>query len=148
MRDVLHVIDRRNRSIELVLEPCRVQGEGAADHQTIISMSQRRARAARRQPEPVNQWNCKMLSSPEAVFGKWLAPNANNAVRLNATPLLIGKNKTIYAAYCSVRSSWSPPVIVRRPMSATAASLRLAQKKKKTQRELLHLQLFCGVSES
>ena len=60
------------------------QVEVAADHQTIISMSQRRALAARRQPEPVNQWNCKMLSSPEAVFGKWLAPNANNAVRLNA----------------------------------------------------------------
>ncbi|MGB1788359.1 MAG: exodeoxyribonuclease VII large subunit [Limisphaerales bacterium] len=31
LRDVLHVIERRNRSLELVLEPCRVQGEGAAD---------------------------------------------------------------------------------------------------------------------
>ena len=90
------------------------QVEVAADHQTIISMSQRRALAARRQPEPVNQWNCKMLSSPEAVFGKWLAPNANNAVRLNATPLLIGKNKTIYAANFSVRSSGSPPVMIEK----------------------------------
>ena len=90
------------------------QVEVAADHQTIISMSQRRALAARRQPEPVNQWNCKMLSSPEAVFGKWLPPNANNAVRLNATPLLIGKNKTIYAANFSVRSSGSPPVMIEK----------------------------------
>ena len=90
------------------------QVEVAADHQTIISMSQRQALAARRQPEPVNQWNCKMLSSPEAVFGKWLAPNANNAVRLNATPLLIGKNKTIYAANFSVRSSGSPPVMIEK----------------------------------
>ena len=90
------------------------QVEVAADHQTIISMSQRRALAARRQPEPVNKWNCKMLSSPEAVFGKWLAPNANNAVRLNATPLLIGKNKTIYAANFSVRSSGSPPVMIEK----------------------------------
>ena len=88
------------------------QVEVAADHQTIISMSQRRSLAAKRQPEPVNQWNCKMLSSPEAVFGKWLAPNENNAVRLNATPLLIGKNKTIYAANFSVRSSGSPPVMI------------------------------------
>ncbi|HCV99513.1 MAG TPA: exodeoxyribonuclease VII large subunit, partial [Verrucomicrobiales bacterium] len=31
LRDVLHVIERRNPSLELVLEPCRVQGEGAAD---------------------------------------------------------------------------------------------------------------------
>ena len=90
------------------------QVEVAADHQTIISMSQRRALVARRQPEPVNQWNCKMLSSPEVVFGKWLAPNENNAVRLNTTPLLIGKNKTIYAANFSVRSSGSPPVMIEK----------------------------------
>ena len=31
LRDVLHVIERRNPSLELVLVPCRVQGEGAAD---------------------------------------------------------------------------------------------------------------------
>src|SRR3954469_11249998 len=30
IRDVLHVIERRNRSLEIVLASCRVQGEGAA----------------------------------------------------------------------------------------------------------------------
>jgi exodeoxyribonuclease VII large subunit len=30
IRDVLHVIDRRNRGLEIILAPCRVQGEGAA----------------------------------------------------------------------------------------------------------------------
>ncbi len=30
LRDVLHVIERRNPSLELVLAPCRVQGDGAA----------------------------------------------------------------------------------------------------------------------
>src|SRR6516162_6756852 len=29
IRDVLHVVERRNPSLELVLAPCRVQGEGA-----------------------------------------------------------------------------------------------------------------------
>lgn len=30
IRDVLHVVERRNRSLEIVLAPCRVQGDGAA----------------------------------------------------------------------------------------------------------------------
>ncbi len=30
IRDVLHVIQRRNPSLEIILAPCRVQGEGAA----------------------------------------------------------------------------------------------------------------------
>ena len=30
IRDVLHVIERRNPSLELILAPCRVQGDGAA----------------------------------------------------------------------------------------------------------------------
>src|SRR5262249_5947085 len=29
IRDVLHVIERRNPSLEIILAPCRVQGEGA-----------------------------------------------------------------------------------------------------------------------
>src|SRR6516225_1632695 len=29
IRDVLHVVERRNPSLEIVLAPCRVQGEGA-----------------------------------------------------------------------------------------------------------------------
>jgi exodeoxyribonuclease VII large subunit len=31
IRDVLHVIERRNPALEIILAPCRVQGEGAAD---------------------------------------------------------------------------------------------------------------------
>ena len=31
IRDVLHVVDRRNPAVEFVLAPCRVQGEGAAE---------------------------------------------------------------------------------------------------------------------
>lgn len=83
-----------------------------ADHQTVISMSQHRELAAVRQPEPVNQWNCGMLASPEAVFGRWLEPNEKNRVRLRATPLLIGKKNTIHATNFSVRSSGSPPVLI------------------------------------
>ena len=30
IRDVLHVFERRNKSLEIILVPCRVQGEGAA----------------------------------------------------------------------------------------------------------------------
>src|SRR5215470_3748252 len=30
IRDVLHVVQRRNPSLEIILAPCRVQGEGAA----------------------------------------------------------------------------------------------------------------------
>ena len=31
IRDVLHVIERRNPSLEIILAPCRVQGDGAAE---------------------------------------------------------------------------------------------------------------------
>jgi exodeoxyribonuclease VII large subunit len=31
IRDVLHVIERRNPALEIILAPCRVQGEGAAE---------------------------------------------------------------------------------------------------------------------
>lgn len=31
LRDVLHVVERRNPALELVLAPCRVQGQGAAE---------------------------------------------------------------------------------------------------------------------
>jgi exodeoxyribonuclease VII large subunit len=31
IRDVLHVVKRRNPALEIILAPCRVQGEGAAD---------------------------------------------------------------------------------------------------------------------
>src|ERR1017187_1038785 len=31
IRDVLHVVERRNRALEIILVPCRVQGDGAAE---------------------------------------------------------------------------------------------------------------------
>src|SRR5665811_809256 len=31
IRDVLHVVERRNAALEIILAPCRVQGEGAAE---------------------------------------------------------------------------------------------------------------------
>ena len=31
IRDVLHVVERRNPALEIILAPCRVQGEGAAE---------------------------------------------------------------------------------------------------------------------
>ena len=31
IRDVLHVVQRRNPGLEIILAPCRVQGEGAAE---------------------------------------------------------------------------------------------------------------------
>ncbi|MBI4661347.1 MAG: exodeoxyribonuclease VII large subunit [Verrucomicrobia bacterium] len=31
LRDVIHVVERRNPSLELILAPCRVQGQGASD---------------------------------------------------------------------------------------------------------------------
>src|SRR5207253_8142351 len=31
IRDVLHVVQRRNPAVEIILAPCRVQGEGAAE---------------------------------------------------------------------------------------------------------------------
>jgi hypothetical protein len=96
-----------------------------ADHQTTISMSQRQALATVRQPEPVNHWNCGMLSCPEAVHGRWLKSNEKHDVRLRAMPLLIDKNKTIYATNFSVRSSGSPPVIIEK---GSRFSIRLTSK--------------------
>lgn len=96
-----------------------------ADHQTTIYMSQRQALAALRQPEPVNNWNCGMLSCPEAVYGRWLEPNEKNRVRLRASPLLIGKKATIHATNFSVRRSGSPPVIIEKD---SRFSIRLTSK--------------------
>ncbi len=31
IRDVLHVVQRRNPALEIILAPCRVQGDGAAE---------------------------------------------------------------------------------------------------------------------
>ena len=90
------------------------QVDVGADQQTIITMSQRKALTALRQPEPVNYWNCGMLSCPEAVHGRWLKSNEENDVRLRAMPLLIGENKTIHATNFSVRSSGSPPVMIEK----------------------------------
>jgi len=101
------------------------QVDVGADQQTIITMSQRKALTALRQPEPVNYWNCGMLSCPEAVHGRWLKSNEENDVRLRAMPLLIGENKTIHATNFSVRSSGSPPVMIEK---GSRFSIRLTSK--------------------
>ena len=46
IRDVLHVVQRRNPSLQIVLEPCRVQGESAAEEM---------AKALQR----LNQWSAR-----------------------------------------------------------------------------------------
>ena len=83
-----------------------------ADHQAVVSPRRSRPFAMTRQPEPVNEWSCRLIASSEAVFGKWLQPDEKNSVRLGATPLLIGKKNTIYMASFSVQCSSSPPVLI------------------------------------
>ena len=83
-----------------------------ADHQAVVSPRRSRPFALTRQPEPVNEWSCRLIASSGAVFGKWLQPDEKNSVRLGATPLLIGKKTTIFVANFSVQSSSSPPVLI------------------------------------
>ncbi|MBT6789106.1 MAG: FecR domain-containing protein [Verrucomicrobia bacterium] len=83
-----------------------------ADHQAVVSPRRSRPFAMTRQPEPVNEWSCRLIASSGAVFGKWLQPDEKNSVRLGATPLLIGKKNTIYMASFSVQCSNSPPVLI------------------------------------
>jgi hypothetical protein len=84
----------------------------AADHQAIVPISRNRQFAVMRQPEPVNEWSCRLIDSSGAVFGKWLQPDEKNSVRLGAIPLLIGKKTTIFVARFSVQCSSSPPVLI------------------------------------
>lgn len=51
IRDVLHVIQRRNPALEIILAPCRVQGEGAAQEiaAAIRSLNELGARSGRRE---------------------------------------------------------------------------------------------------
>ena len=121
----ISVINVNSGSVSMERLSDSSQVDVAADHQTTISMSQRRALTAVRQPEPVNHWDCGMLSCPEAVHGRWLKSNEKNRVRLLATPLLIGKNKTIHATNFSVRSSGSPPVMIEK---GSRFSIRLTSK--------------------
>ena len=65
------------------------------DHQAVVSARRSRPFAVARQPEPVNEWNCRLIAGSGAVFGKWLPPDEKNSVRLGATPMLIGKKTTI-----------------------------------------------------
>ena len=83
-----------------------------ADHLAVVAISRNRPFAAVRQPEPVNQWNCRLHAGSGAVSGKWLPPDEKNSVRLGAIPLLIGKKTTIFVASFSVQCSSSPPVLI------------------------------------
>ncbi|MBK7998991.1 MAG: exodeoxyribonuclease VII large subunit [Verrucomicrobia bacterium] len=51
IRDVLHVIERRQPSLEIILAPCRVQGDGAAE--------------IRRSNPPVNEWSNPTDAGPD-----------------------------------------------------------------------------------
>ena len=68
--------------------------------------------AVTRQPEPVNEWSCRLIAGSGAVFGKWLPPDEKNSVRLGASPMLIGKKATVFVANFSVQCSSSPPVLI------------------------------------
>ncbi|MFL3667351.1 MAG: FecR domain-containing protein [Verrucomicrobiota bacterium] len=83
-----------------------------ANHQAVVSPRRSRPFALTRQPEPVNEWSCRLISSSGAIFGKWLQPDEKNSVRLGAAPLLIGKKTTIFMASFSVQCSSSPPVLI------------------------------------
>ena len=61
-----------------------------ADHQAVVSARRSRPFAVARQPEPVNEWSCRLIAGSGAVIGKWLPPDEKNSVRLGAIPLLIG----------------------------------------------------------
>ena len=82
------------------------------DHQAVVSARRSRPFAVARQPEPVNEWSCRLIAGSGAVFGKWLPPDEKNSVRLGATPMLIGKKTTIFVANFSVQCSSSPPVVI------------------------------------
>lgn len=82
------------------------------DHLAVVAISRSRPFAVARQPEPVNEWSCRLIAGSEAVFGKWLPPDEKNSVRLGAIPLLIGKKTTIFMANFSVQCSNSPPVLI------------------------------------
>ena len=84
----------------------------AADHQAVVSISRNQQFAVMRQPKPVNDWSCHLLSGPGAVIGNWLPADKKNSVRLGAKPLLIGKKATIYVANFSVQCSGSPAVLI------------------------------------
>jgi hypothetical protein len=84
----------------------------AADHQVIVPISRNRQFAVMRQPEPVNEWSCRLIAGSGAVFGKWLPPDEKNSVRLGASPMLIGKKATVFVANFSVQCSSSPPVLI------------------------------------
>ncbi|MBC8243973.1 MAG: FecR domain-containing protein [Verrucomicrobia bacterium] len=83
-----------------------------ADHQAVVSARRSRPFAVARQPEPVNEWSCRLIAGSGSVFGKWLPPDEKNSVRLGAAPLLIGKKTTVYVTNFSVQCSGSPPVLI------------------------------------
>jgi exodeoxyribonuclease VII large subunit len=55
LRDVLHVIQRRNPGLEIILAPCRVQGAGAAEEIAAAIRLLNQFNSARRLPAPRNE---------------------------------------------------------------------------------------------
>ena len=58
IRDVLHVVERRNPALEIILAPCRVQGEGAAEE---IAAAIRL----------LNEFNAAQLAEGRSAIGHW-----------------------------------------------------------------------------
>src|ERR1041385_3753619 len=57
IRDVLHVVQRRNPALEIVLAPCRVQGEGAAEEiaAAIRLLNEFSVSSSRREEAPISK---------------------------------------------------------------------------------------------
>src|SRR5215831_8415561 len=66
IRDVLHVIQRRNPGLEIILAPCRVQGEGAAQEiaAAIRLLNEFNLRRSRREEAPSSQSPIANRQSP------------------------------------------------------------------------------------
>jgi len=65
IRDVLHVVQRRNPGLEIILAPCRVQGEGAATEvaEAIHNLNEWAARGM--ESGQVRKWESEQRASPD-----------------------------------------------------------------------------------
>jgi len=68
-----------------------------AEHHLMTFMSPSDELKPIRQQPPVNYWKSQLQDNPEGVKGKWLPPSDGVGARLKAVPLLIIKDKKIWA---------------------------------------------------
>ena len=70
IRDVLHVVQRRNPGLEIILTPCRVQGEGAAEEiAAAIRLLNEYSEGGLRRPELESQKELGVVNSPLRKIG-------------------------------------------------------------------------------